>query len=112
MKFYPALKHSKGTHIVKFTLQYNEHVGSFTIRIEGDCKGGCLLTHPFDFFDIYTPTAPEKDNLDFWLDTDIWKFIIIFSPGTTNQIAIAVDGREVENLIVKAEIVDFIKEED
>lgn len=107
MKFYPALNYSYGTHTVKYTLQYNEHIGSFAIKTKGNCKGYSLLDSPFDWFDMDDFARTEKDNLDFDYDEDFQELIIIFSPGTSNQTAITVDPHEAENLIVKIEIVDF-----
>lgn len=108
MKYYPALQSSTGTHTIQVTFQYKQYIGTLTYRVGGNCKGLDLLSgNPLDAFGPDDFSALQTENMKLRYDEYADVFMVIFNPNSPNSLEMELEPREVEQLIVKVEIIDF-----
>lgn len=108
MEYYHALRNSTGTHTIQVTFQYKQYVGSLTYRVGGNCKGLTLLSdNPLEEFGPDDFDALQTENMKLRYDEYADVFMVIFNPDSPNSLEMELEPREVEQLIVKVEIIDF-----
>ncbi len=92
----------KGIHTVKITLQQWDYVGHVIQKIGGNCKGRNVLGFDFECEDEF----PDNDcQLEYHEEDDIFTCVLTNENGGTLECK--GDAREMNDMIVGIEIVDF-----
>lgn len=98
-----------GTHSVKYTLQYGEFKGFFITKVGGNCKGSSLLkSHIIE--DINNDEISETD-CDFRYNEESDGFDFTLHYGEEKIEFEDWDERDVANMLVAIEIIDYTPEE-
>lgn len=95
----------EGTHTVKITLQQWEYKGHIIKRIGGNCKGISLLD-----FDFYCECDFDDNDCQMKYHEDEDYFTCILRDENGNTLRYEGDAREMNNMIVCIEIIDFCEE--
>lgn len=99
---------SFGVHTVRVTLQRWDYVGHIIQRIHGNCQGRSILG--FDFECELGSEFPDSDcNLTYDKEFDCFSCVLRNDAGDT--LSITEDAREMNDMIVCVEILDYQEEE-
>lgn len=110
MQKYTAARdnYTKYKQIVEYTLQFEQYVGKFTVAVSSNCSGRDILTY-WDFDNCCF--GDEVISADFkYEENDDYLTIILADPETGEICEIEGDAEEFNTYIVKAEIIDAIKQ--
>lgn len=95
----------RGIHTVKITLQIWEYKGHIIQKISGNCKGKSILDFDFECEDDF----PNNDcHLEYHEDGDYFTCTLKDEDG--NTLECAGDVAEMNDMIVRIEIIDFCEE--
>ena len=114
MKMYDCLNHSFGTHKIKVNFQAEEYKGAITYLVGGNCKGREVF--PSCGMDILDSLGDRTTKLEGMIirlcdDDDDWfgEVTLTADNGDTCEFELESEA-EFENMIVRMEILDFVKE--
>ena len=104
MKYYdPNINY--GIHTVEVTLQQWGYVGHIIQRIDGSCKGKDILD-----FDFECEDGNLENDCNLKYDEDYEYFSATLMDINGNTLEVEGDAEEFNKLIVKVEIIDFVKD--
>lgn len=98
-----------GTHTIKYTLQFGEYIGTFTVKLGGNCGGRDTLKG-FDFENCSLSDDADKVDFEYEELDDEYLRIVLTNPKNGNTLEIEEEFEEFNNYIVKAEIIDFVED--
>lgn len=97
-----------GKHLVKITLMDGDHKGHVTVRIGGNCMGRSVLDAAVEALDN-PQTFADCDCSLHCRDEDVFEMVLMNDDG--DEMELMVDDRELDNMIVSVEIVDYTPRE-
>lgn len=97
-----------GVHTVKITLQLWNYKGHIINKVGGNCKGRMILDFDFECMD---DEIPENDcQLQYHEDGDFFSCTLMDEEG--NTLECEKDPRDMNDMIVAIEIIEFSEEVD
>lgn len=110
MKQYPALTHDTGIHIVEYTLQCAEFTGHVQRRFRGNVRGVLPFVALADC--IEERVLSQNNNVEIIpvTDQDEFFFDVTFQ-SNKGSLNMQLEYKELNQLVTKIEILDFIEDE-
>ena len=110
MKQYPSLAHDTGTHIVEYTLQCAEFIGHVQRRFRGNARGVLPFAALADCIEERVLSKSNDVEIIPVTDQEEFFFDVTFQnhKGSLNM---QLEYRELDQLVTKIEILDFIEDE-
>lgn len=108
---YPALDHTCGIHILEYTLQYEEWTGHILRKVRGNVRGAGRFICLADLIDTRVFSKNKDIEIIPVTDKDVFFFDVTFLNDGKGMLNIQLEYEELNQLITKIEIVDFVEEE-